>query len=159
MTHTCIVGGWTEPRGSRPFFGALLVGVADDQGELRYVGRVASGFTDAQLGLVWKQLHAVKRKTPPFAVVPETKARPHWVKPTLAVRVHFSGWTSAGRLRHPVFAGLETPSSAGSGRDAARHAALLRQTATRSAAKGKHARRERAIEERTAIAADATRRD
>ena len=45
MTHTCIVGGWTEPRGSRPFFGSLLVGITDEQGELRYVGRVASGFT------------------------------------------------------------------------------------------------------------------
>src|SRR5258705_552493 len=86
MTHICIVGGWTEPRGSRPFFGALLVGITDEQGELRYVGRVASGFTDAQLGLVWKQLHALKTKTPPFAVVPDTNARAHWVKPTLADR-------------------------------------------------------------------------
>ena len=55
MTSTTIVGGWTEPRGSRPFFGSLLLGIPDEQGELRYVGRVASGFTDAQLGLVWKQ--------------------------------------------------------------------------------------------------------
>ena len=140
MTHTCIVGGWTEPRGSRPFFGALLVGITDEQGELRYVGRVASGFTDAQLGLVWKQLHALKTKTPPFAVVPDTNARAHWVKPTLAVRVQFSGWTRDGRLRHPVFAGLEAPSSA-------------------KATKGRHGRRERAHTERTSIAADATRRD
>jgi len=40
MTHKCIVGGWTEPRGSRPFFGSLLLGLNDEQGELRYVGRV-----------------------------------------------------------------------------------------------------------------------
>jgi bifunctional non-homologous end joining protein LigD len=159
MIHTCIVGGWTEPRGSRPFFGALLVGITDQQGELRYVGRVASGFTDAQLGLVWKQLHALKTKTPPFAVVPDTKARAHWVKPTLAVRVQFSGWTRDGRLRHPVFAGLEAPSSATSGRKAARQTVLLGQTAPRSAPKGKHGRRERAHKERTSIAADATRRD
>ena len=52
MIHTCLVGGWTEPRGSRPFFGSLLLANPDDQDELRYVGRVASGFTDAQLGLV-----------------------------------------------------------------------------------------------------------
>src|SRR5258705_13188206 len=133
MTHTCIVGGWTEPRGSRPFVGALLVGITDEQGELRYVGRVASGFTDAQLGLVWKQLHALKTRTAPFAVVPDTKARAHWVKPTLAVRVQFSGWTRDGRLRPPVFAGREAPP--------------------------KHARRERTHKQLSALAADTTRRD
>jgi len=140
MTHTCIVGGWTEPRGSRPFFGSLLVGVPDEQGELRYVGRVASGFTDAQLGLVWRQLRALKKKTPPFAVPPETKERAHWVKPTLAVQVQFSGWTRDGRLRRPVFAGLEAPTSA-------------------KATMGKHGRRERAFKEHTSIAADTTQRD
>ena len=139
MIHICIVGGWTEPKGSRPFFGSLLVGVPDEQGELRYVGRVASGFTDAQLGLVWKQLHALKKKTPPFAVPPEPTARAHWVKPTLAVRVQFSGWTRDGRLRRPVFAGLEAPSS--------------------QATDGRHGRRERAIKEHAALAADTTRRD
>ena len=108
MTHTCIVGGWTEPRGSRPFFTALLLGVADDQDDLRYVGRVASGFTDAQLGQVWKQLHALKRRTSPFATTPQTRERAHWVKPQLAVRIQHSGWTKEGRFRRPVFAGLET---------------------------------------------------
>jgi len=159
MTHTCIVGGWTEPRGSRPFFTALLLGIPDDQGELRYVGRAASGFTDAQLGLVWKQLHALKSKTAPFIVIPETKERAHWVKPKLAIQVQFSGWTRDGRLRRPVFAGLETPFSARSGRNAARQTALLGQTATRSAPEGKNARRERAHKDRSPIAADATRRD
>ena len=129
MTHTCIVGGWTDPRGSRPFFGSLLLGIPDDQGELRYAGRV-SGFTDAQLGLVWKQLHALKSKTSPFAVLPDIDGTAHWVKPKLEVRVQFSGWTRDGRLRRPVFSGLET-----------------------------NARRERAVKDRTAIAADATRRD
>jgi len=130
MTHTCVVGGWTEPRGSRPFFGSLLLGILDDQGELRYAGRVSSGFTDAQLGLVWKQLRALKTKASPFAVAPPIEAKPHWVKPKLDVRVEFSGWTRDGRLRRPVFAGLET-----------------------------NARRERAHKERTAIAADTTRGD
>ena len=134
MIHIGVVGGWTEPRGSRPFFGSLLLGIPGDQGELRYVGRVASGFTVAQLGLVWKQLHALKTRTAPFAVIPETKERAHWVKPALAVRVQFSGWTRDGRLRRPVFAGLEAPT-------------------------GKHGKRERIHKELTAIAADATRRD
>jgi bifunctional non-homologous end joining protein LigD len=140
MTHTCLVCGWTEPRGSRPFFGALLLGIPDDQGELRYVGKVASGFTDAQLGLVRTQLHALKTRASPFVVVPETNARAHWVKPELAVRVQFSGWTKDGRLRRPVFAGVEAASFA-------------------RATKAKHARRERIHKERAPIAADSTRRD
>jgi bifunctional non-homologous end joining protein LigD len=132
MLHTAIVGGWTEPRGSRPFFGSLLIGVADEQGELRYVGRVASGFTDAQLGAIWKQLRPLKAKSAPFPVVPDTIERAHWVKPKLAVQVHFAGWTKDGRLRRPVFAGLESP---------------------------KDARRERAYQERHSVAADATQGD
>ena len=133
MIHTCMIGGWTEPRGSRPFFGSLLLGVADEQGELRYVGRVASGFTDKQLGLIWKQLRALKSKSAPFPVVPDTIDRAHWVKPKLAVQVRFSGWTRDGRLRRPAFVELE--------------------------AAGKDATRERAHKERRSVAADATRRD
>jgi bifunctional non-homologous end joining protein LigD len=159
MIHSTIVGGWTEPRGSRPFFGSLLVGVADEQGELRYVGRVASGFTDAQLGLIWKQLRALKTKSAPFPVVPDTIERAHWVKPKLAVQVRFSGWTKVGRLRRPVFVGLEAPTSARSGREAARQTALVGQTTRRSAEAAKDAKRERAHKERRSVAADATRRD
>jgi len=138
MIHTVIIGGWTEPRGSRPFFGSLLLGISDDQGELRYVGRVASGFTDAQLGLIWKQLRALKTKSAPFPVIPATIERAHWVKPKLAVAVRFSGWTKDGRLRRPVFVQLEAPTSAKAGKDV---------------------KRERAHKERRAVAADATRRD
>jgi len=139
MIHTTIVGGWTEPRGSRPFFGSLLLGVVDEQGELRYVGRVASGFTDAQLGLIWKELRALKTKSPPFPVVPDTIERAHWVKPKLAVQVRFSGWTKEGRLRRPGFVELET--------------------AVRAPEAGKDGKRGRAHKERRSIAADATRRD
>jgi bifunctional non-homologous end joining protein LigD len=130
MIHTCIVGGWTEPRGSRPFFDSLLLGIVDEQGELRYVGRVSSGFADAQLGLIWKLLRGLKTKIAPFPAFPETVERPHWVKPRLAVQVRSSGWTKDGRLRRPVFAGLEADE-----------------------------RRARAHNERHSVAADATRRD
>jgi bifunctional non-homologous end joining protein LigD len=133
MIHTAIVGGWTEPRGSRPFFGALLLGVSDEQGELRYVGRVSSGFTDAQLGLIWKQLRVLRTKAAPFPLVPDSLERVHWVKPKLGVQVQFSGWTKHGRLRRPVFVGLE--------------------------ASDKDAKRERAHGERHSVAADATGRD
>src|SRR6185503_6706745 len=130
MIHTAIIGGWTEPRGSRPFFGSLLIGLADEQGELRYVGRVASGFTDAQLGAIWTQLRKLKTKSAPFPVLPDTTERAHWVKAKLAVRVHFSGGTKKARRHRPVFAGLEA-----GGRRARAH-------------KGRHS-----------VAADATRRD
>ena len=138
MIHTCVVGGWTEPRGSRPFFGALLVGVTDEQGELRYVGRVASGFTDAQLGLVWKPLHALKTKTRPL---PSSRTRKTRSLGEADARgsVQFSGWTRDGRLRHPVFVGLEAPSSA-----------KLRRAGWQARAGPQRAH---------SVAADATRRD
>ena len=54
--QACVIGGWTDPRGSRPFFGALLLGVYDDDGRLQYIGHSGAGFTDAELGRVWKRL-------------------------------------------------------------------------------------------------------
>src|SRR5919106_2015582 len=81
--QACVVAGWTEPRGSRPFFGALLLGMYDDQGRLQYVGHSGAGFSDAELGRVWKRLHALKTKMCPFPVVPRTNERAHWVKPVL----------------------------------------------------------------------------
>ena len=58
--QACVIGGWTEPRGSRPFFGALLLGVYDDSGRLQYIGHSGAGFTDAELGRVWKRLRALE---------------------------------------------------------------------------------------------------
>ena len=56
--QVCVIGGWTDPRGSRPFFGALLLGVYDEAGRLQYIGHSGAGFTDAELGRVWKRLRA-----------------------------------------------------------------------------------------------------
>ena len=104
---TCVVGGWTEPRGSRPFIGGLLLGVTDESGRLRFVGHAAAGLNDAELGRLWKRLQALKTKTCPFSTMPRTSERAHWVKPSLAVQVKFSGWTADHRLRHPTYAGLQ----------------------------------------------------
>jgi bifunctional non-homologous end joining protein LigD len=104
---SCVVAGWTEPRGSRPFIGGLLLGVSDDNGGLRYVGHAAAGLNDAELGRLWKRLHTLKTKACPFRTVPRTSERAHWVKPSLAVHVKFSGWTADGKLRHPAYAGLQ----------------------------------------------------
>jgi bifunctional non-homologous end joining protein LigD len=104
--QTCVIGGWTEPRGSRPFFGALLLGVYTDDGSLQYIGHSGAGFTDAELGRVWKQLQARKTKTCPFATPPKTNEKPHWVKPELVAEVKFTEWTADGKLRHPTYLGL-----------------------------------------------------
>jgi len=104
--QTAVIAGWTEPRGSRPFFGALLLGVYDQAGLLHYIGHTGAGFTDAELGRVWKALQALKTKASPFAVTPRTNERAHWVKPRLVAEVKFTEWTADGKLRHPTYLGL-----------------------------------------------------
>ena len=104
--QACLIGGWTEPRGSRPFFGALLLGVHDEGGRLQYVGHTGAGFTDAELGRVWKRLRAIETKAAPFARTPRTNAPPHWVRPALVAEVTFTEWTADGRLRHPSYIAL-----------------------------------------------------
>jgi bifunctional non-homologous end joining protein LigD len=104
--QACVIGGWTDPRGSRPFFGALILGVHDKRGKLTYVGHTGAGFTDAELGRVWKRLRAIETKASPFSSVPKTNERPHWVQPKLVAEVKFTEWTADGRLRHPTYIGL-----------------------------------------------------
>lgn len=104
--QTCVIGGWTDPRGTRPFFGALLLGVYDSAGRLEYVGHSGAGFRDAELGRVWKKLHAIQSKTCPFDRQPRTNEKPHWVKPQLVAEVKFTEWTADGKLRHPTYLGL-----------------------------------------------------
>jgi bifunctional non-homologous end joining protein LigD len=104
--QTAVVGGWTEPRGSRPFFGALLLGVYDDGGRLQYIGHAGSGFSDAELERVWARLQPLGTGTCPFAEPPPANERPHWVTPSLAAEVKFTEWTEDGRLRHPTYLGL-----------------------------------------------------
>ena len=104
--QTCVIGGWTDPRGTRPFFGALLLGVYDNEGRLEYIGHTGAGFTDAELGRVWKKLHAIQTKTCPFTRRPRTNEKPHWVKPQLVAEVKFTEWTADAKLRHPTYLGL-----------------------------------------------------
>ena len=104
--QACVIGGWTDPRGSRPFFGALLLGVHDESGRLQYIGHTGAGFTDAELGRVWKRLRAIETKASPFAKTPRANAPPHWVRPALVAEVKFTEWTADGKLRHPTYVGL-----------------------------------------------------
>jgi bifunctional non-homologous end joining protein LigD len=103
-----VVGGFTEPTGSRHGFGALLIGVHDEEGVLRYAGRVGSGFDDRTLARLHAQLTKMQRDAAPFADPPRgAQARGvTWVSPELVAEVRFSEWTGDGQLRHPVFEGL-----------------------------------------------------
>jgi bifunctional non-homologous end joining protein LigD len=102
-----VIGGWTDPKGSRSGLGSLLLGVHDEAGELVYAGKVGSGFNEASLADISAKLKRHAAKSSPFHVkVPEAKA--HWVKPALVAEVTFSEWTGAGHLRHPVFHALRT---------------------------------------------------
>ncbi|MGH9102416.1 MAG: non-homologous end-joining DNA ligase [Acidimicrobiales bacterium] len=102
-----VIGGWTEPRGTREHLGALLVGVYGEDRRLRYAGKVGSGFDGATLAALRARLAERARPTSPFVDPPRLKAA-HWVEPDLVASVAFSEWTSDDRLRHPRFQGLRT---------------------------------------------------
>jgi bifunctional non-homologous end joining protein LigD len=103
-----IVGGWTEPRSTRQYFGALLLGVRDETrpGALTYVGHTGTGFNGAELARVWKLLKAREAERSPFAERIRTNEPAHWVRPDLVAQVRFTEWTADDKLRHPVYLGL-----------------------------------------------------
>jgi bifunctional non-homologous end joining protein LigD len=99
-----VVGGFTEPRNSRQHIGALLLGYFD-RGRLIYVGHTGGGFTGAGLAEMYRRLKPLERKTSPFAEVPRTNEKAHWVEPKVVVEVKFSEWTADGKLRQPIYLG------------------------------------------------------
>jgi bifunctional non-homologous end joining protein LigD len=103
-----VIVGFTDPEGSRTGFGALLLGVHDDQGKLVFAGKVGTGFNDQLLRDLRKRLGKIERKTPAFANPPRgaEARRSHWVEPELVGEVAFTEWTREGILRHPAFQGL-----------------------------------------------------
>jgi bifunctional non-homologous end joining protein LigD len=100
-----VIGGYTDPEGTRPGIGALLLGVYDG-GELRYAGKVGTGFTAASLEELAQKLKPLEQATSPFVKKPPGRRGIHWVKPKLVAEVSFAEWTDDGRLRHPAFHGL-----------------------------------------------------
>jgi bifunctional non-homologous end joining protein LigD len=102
-----VIGGYTEPRGVRKRFGALLLGVHDDRGELRYCGNVGTGFDGDTLDDVKARLDRHAADASPFAAGEVPRAvKAHWVAPVLVAEVAFGEWTRDGRVRHGVFHGL-----------------------------------------------------
>jgi bifunctional non-homologous end joining protein LigD len=113
-----VIGGYTEPEGSRKFFGSLIVGVYRNR-KLVFSGKVGTGFSHALLRSLHGQFKKIARKSCPFSDLPEPKAsrwgksitasemkRCHWIEPQLVCQVKFSEWTRDNHLRQPVFLGL-----------------------------------------------------
>jgi bifunctional non-homologous end joining protein LigD len=100
-----VIAGWTEPRGSRKGFGALIMGVYE-KGKLVYVGHVGTGFDQAGIRDLMRRLRGLHTSRCPFAVPPPSPAPAHWVRPRLVAEVKFSEWTADGLMRQPVFVGL-----------------------------------------------------
>jgi DNA ligase D-like protein (predicted ligase) len=105
-----VIAGWTEPRGSRTELGALLVGYYED-GELRYAGKVGTGFDAALLRRLGEALRARERPSSPFAGGAGPRGA-RWAEPELVGQIGFTEWTRDGRLRHPRFLGLRDDKAA-----------------------------------------------
>jgi len=102
-----IIAGYTEPRGGREYFGALLLGVYD-QGVLKFAGHVGTGFDDATIKDLYDLMQLLQTDKCPFADEPKTNEPATWIKPELVCEVKFVQWTDEGILRQPVFLGLRT---------------------------------------------------
>jgi bifunctional non-homologous end joining protein LigD len=104
-----VIGGFTDPEGSRNGIGALLVGYYNDEGELVYAGKVGTGYTHSMLVHLRKLLEPLERSLSPFEpALPKSRTGSvrHWVDPELVCEVTFQEWTDDGRLRHPSFQGM-----------------------------------------------------
>jgi bifunctional non-homologous end joining protein LigD len=109
-----VIGGYTDPKGSRTGFGALLLGYYDGDGTLAYAGKVGTGFDRAALDSLAQTLSGLQRPQSPFGQGKVPRTGVHWVEPRLVGQVAFSEWTSAGELRHPRFQGLRRDKDAAS---------------------------------------------
>ena len=102
-----VIGGYTDPQGSRPYFGALHLGVYEGRA-LAYVSKVGTGFDEKTLRCLWDALQPLARSTSPFATRSPTGRGHHWVEPRLVCEARFSEWTDDGGVRHPTFLGLRS---------------------------------------------------
>ena len=107
-----VIGGYTEPQGSREELGALLLGVFDKAGDLHYAGKVGTGFNAKTLRDIGAKLEPLASSTCPFVDSADTEGKPKWVEPKLVAEVAFQEWTQSGRIRQAVFQGLRTDKAA-----------------------------------------------
>ena len=115
-----VVVGWTDPEGSRPALGSLLLGYYRDDDKLVYAGRAGTGMTDTELHALVKKLNPLAVKDMPLAAAPpkNTRGKPlvlsrvHWVRPMLVAEVTYLTWAADGLLRHVVYEGLREDKAA-----------------------------------------------
>ncbi|MGH3491218.1 MAG: non-homologous end-joining DNA ligase, partial [Actinopolymorphaceae bacterium] len=105
-----VIGGFTDPEGSRQGFGALLVGHYERR-QLRYAGKVGTGYNALMLRDLRAKMDAIAQASSPFAD-PVRERSAHWVRPELVAQIGFTEWTTDGKLRHPRFVGLRTDKDA-----------------------------------------------
>ena len=110
-----VIVGWSDPEGSRPHLGALLLGYYTDDGKLIYAGRVGTGMPVKVLADLRRRLEPLARRTSPLSVPPPRRtrfgsplvlSRVHWVEPKLVAEITYLTWTADGLLRHTVYVGL-----------------------------------------------------
>ena len=113
VTHTveCVIGGYTEPEGSREYFGSIVLGLYDKRGRLIHIGQAGSGFDHKTLKQMWELLEPRKTKHSSFHGAVDALRQVHWVKPELVAEIKFSEWThetaeGGPKLRAPVFLSL-----------------------------------------------------
>lgn len=107
----CVIGGYTDPRGSRENFGSLVLGLYDKKGNLVPVGQAGSGFTYASHARMWEMLHRLETNKNPFTGKIDSPRSVHFVKPQLVAEIKFIEWTHETdggglKMRAPVFEGL-----------------------------------------------------
>jgi bifunctional non-homologous end joining protein LigD len=100
-----VIGGFTAPKGSRTEFGALLVGY-NENGTIRYAGKVGTGFDQATLRELGARLRRLEQDRSPFAPFKPIPPSTRWVRPELVAQIAFAEWTRDARLRHPRYLGL-----------------------------------------------------
>jgi DNA ligase D-like protein (predicted ligase) len=110
-----VIVGWTDPEGSRPWLGALLLAYHDPDGRLVYAGRVGAGIKQAELERLWRRLQPLAVSDMPLEAPPPRSARfgsplvlsrVHWVRPELVAEVKYLTWTGDNLLRQVVYEGL-----------------------------------------------------
>jgi len=110
QTIDCVIGGYTDPEGSREYFGSLVLGLYNERAQLIHVGQAGTGFTQATLKEIWRILKPLETKRSPF-YGPVEAANAHWLKPQRVAEIKFTEWThetaeGGMKLRAPVFMGL-----------------------------------------------------
>ena len=110
QTVDCVVGGYTDPEGSRQYFGSIVLGLYDEKGRLIHVGQAGTGFNQAMLKEIWQVLKELETNRSPFYGDVDA-AHVHWVKPERVAEIKFTEWThetteGGMKLRAPVFLGL-----------------------------------------------------